>query len=327
MTVPSWVNLKTEVTKIQCESSENVKVICKDGSEFCADHVICTVSLGVLKDCHMSLFEPKLPEVKQKAIQYLGIGCVNKLHFEFPVKWWPENLTGFNFLWESDDESAPNFWESDDPNVLETIYDGVCLYFGFIVAFTFSNESMNYFHCSKFPLWTRALIGFYPVTSHPLAMNAWVTGPSARHVETLPPQIVQTTCINLLKRFIGSKFEIPDPVNFCRSNWYTNPFTRGSYSFRQVSSELNDVWATHLSLPILSPNKKPVSFQTDNCLFMMMNEYCTQRTDSTIVNLYPSFLLLVDLLCWGSNSFTLLFNCTWCFRNWSEGSSKAQRVL
>jgi len=48
---------------------ESVTVKCKDGTELRADHVISTVSLGVLKDLHKTLFQPNLSEIKQLAIE------------------------------------------------------------------------------------------------------------------------------------------------------------------------------------------------------------------------------------------------------------------
>jgi hypothetical protein len=44
-------------------------VKCADGSAYCCDHVICTVSLGVLKSKSNQLFTPPLEEEKQSAIK------------------------------------------------------------------------------------------------------------------------------------------------------------------------------------------------------------------------------------------------------------------
>jgi hypothetical protein len=46
-----------------------VRVVCENGTELIADHVICTVSLGVLKEKHNTLFKPCLSEKKQNAIK------------------------------------------------------------------------------------------------------------------------------------------------------------------------------------------------------------------------------------------------------------------
>ncbi|XDV30052.1 hypothetical protein PO909_033051 [Leuciscus waleckii] len=51
-----------------------VKVVCENGQSFEADHVIVTVSLGVLKDKATTMFEPSLPEKKLSAIENLGFG-------------------------------------------------------------------------------------------------------------------------------------------------------------------------------------------------------------------------------------------------------------
>ena len=55
---------------------------------FEVDYVITTVSLGVLKADHESLFEPKLPKRKIEAIQKLGFGLVDKIFLEFDRLWW-----------------------------------------------------------------------------------------------------------------------------------------------------------------------------------------------------------------------------------------------
>jgi len=60
------VVLNKEVTKINWKSTENqkVNVECRDGSTYSADHVIVTVSVGVLKHIHEKTFQPLLPDYK-----------------------------------------------------------------------------------------------------------------------------------------------------------------------------------------------------------------------------------------------------------------------
>lgn len=50
-----------------------VCVKCTDGSMFIADHVILTISLGVLKEQMLTLFKPVLPPCKNDAIRVSAI--------------------------------------------------------------------------------------------------------------------------------------------------------------------------------------------------------------------------------------------------------------
>ncbi len=66
--VENRIKLNKEVAKISWAGAV-CSVECSDGSSYNADHVICTMSLGVLKECHNNLFSPKLPEIKINAIE------------------------------------------------------------------------------------------------------------------------------------------------------------------------------------------------------------------------------------------------------------------
>lgn len=60
-----------------------VTISCENGQEIDADAVVVTVSLGVLKSGSI-LFDPELPDSKQKAISRLGFGLLNKVIRETP---------------------------------------------------------------------------------------------------------------------------------------------------------------------------------------------------------------------------------------------------
>ncbi len=49
---------------------------------------------------------------------------MNKLHFDFPIKWWPENILGFKLLWELQDPIIHYSSTVTDKELLNEI-DGV----------------------------------------------------------------------------------------------------------------------------------------------------------------------------------------------------------
>ncbi|KAG5895279.1 hypothetical protein JTB14_015145 [Gonioctena quinquepunctata] len=66
-----------------CEkTNRNVEVICDNGKKFLADHVICTLPLGVLKQSVNTIFQPPLPDYKLEAIDRLLFGTVDKILLE-----------------------------------------------------------------------------------------------------------------------------------------------------------------------------------------------------------------------------------------------------
>ncbi|XP_044738284.1 spermine oxidase-like [Chrysoperla carnea] len=220
--------LNKEVNNIiwNSEPDQNmVTVKCSDGSEYKADHVIVTVSLGVLKDQIRTLFTPKLPRKKLNAIDNIQFGTLDKLIFEFAQPWWPKNSTGYNFVWR----------ESEIEEKIREFGDDV-----------FSNT------------WLLDVTGFFPIENQPNVLLGWIYGQSANHEESLPEEEVKSKVLKLMRMFLGKKFNIPEPVNFTRSKWATNKHFLGSYSYRSVNTEKSKVDDMDLANPLKNSAGKDV---------------------------------------------------------------------
>lgn len=68
-----------------------------NGSMMEADHVLVTVPLGVLKAGSI-IFDPPLPATKQRAINQLGMGLLNKHWLRFDHVFWPKSYDWHEFL-------------------------------------------------------------------------------------------------------------------------------------------------------------------------------------------------------------------------------------
>ncbi|XP_069688815.1 uncharacterized protein [Periplaneta americana] len=232
--VGSRIEYKKEVTHIRWDDLPEDKagkavVECSDGSSYTADHIILTVSLGVLKERAHAMFSPPLPPLKLNAVRGLGIGSVDKIFLKFPYRWWPAEHSGFSLLWT--DEDASSFRPSGDTG------EGV------------GGKS-----------WLKDVFGFYSVDNQPLVLCGWIVGPPARYMEQLSDEQVTQGCHELLQKFAGRGFNVtvPRPERVVRSSWSKNPHFRGSYSFRSMESEALGAYASHLAEPLTTEKNKPV---------------------------------------------------------------------
>lgn len=83
-----------------------VKIVCDNDTEYYADHVICTVPLGVLKEHHKTLFQPELPQYKLESIDHLLFGTVDKIFLEYDRPFLNKDISEVMLLWDS----------AEDPN-------------------------------------------------------------------------------------------------------------------------------------------------------------------------------------------------------------------
>lgn len=148
-----------------------VKIVCNDNTEYYAEHVICTIPLGVLKENHHTLFEPELPQYKQESIDHLLFGTVDKIFLEYDRPFLNKDISEVMLLWDTNDEAT------DDANAIEHTW------FRKIYSFSKINETL--------------LLG-------------WISGKEAEYMETLPHTTVADVCTDILRKFLKDPF-VPKP--------------------------------------------------------------------------------------------------------------------
>ncbi|RLN24137.1 hypothetical protein C2845_PM07G20620 [Panicum miliaceum] len=188
-----------------------------------ADHVILTVSLGVLKaslsgkDAPAAgaiAFDPPLPQFKREAVTRLGFGVVNKLFMEVEPTEAPEPEGGGG---------------------------------GQPPAFPFLHMAFRG-HVPKIPWWMRGTESICPVHAGSRVALAWFAGREAAHLESLPDDEVIRGVNATLDSFL------PAPPRWRvkrvkRSGWARDPLLLGSYSYVAVGSSGEDLDAMAEPLP------------------------------------------------------------------------------
>ncbi|KAG6411259.1 hypothetical protein SASPL_129337 [Salvia splendens] len=154
------IQLDRKVKKIEwapsaasCESGRPVALHFSDGTAMSADHIIVTVSLGVLKAGTTSsgegwnLFHPSLPSCKAGAISRLGYGLVNKVFLRL----------------------SPNYRGDDGFPFLQMVF----------------HPSDSELRNPKVPQWIRRTWFLCPIYSNSRTVLSWFTGQEALELEKL----------------------------------------------------------------------------------------------------------------------------------------------
>ncbi|XP_055604607.1 peroxisomal N(1)-acetyl-spermine/spermidine oxidase-like [Uranotaenia lowii] len=218
--IEDMIVFNKKVTSINWNSGpdEPVKVTCSDGTEYKADHVILTVSLGVLKEKYHEMFVPTLPIMKQNAIKGIFFGTVNKIMMEFETPFWNDFGNVFSLLW--------------DPTDLEEI------------------------RASKHS-WIVAAASIFKVDCQPNLLVIWLNGPKGRESELLPDAEIIEGIMVLLNKFLKFA-AVEKPKQIMRSKWSTDPNFRGSYSSRSLATNLLRTGFRDLAVPLTDCLGKPV---------------------------------------------------------------------
>jgi monoamine oxidase len=179
-----------------------VTVLTRDGRSYCADHVIFTGSLGVLKHQALDssplpgLFEPPLPSEKQGAIDRLGISGVDKVFIRFGKQFWNETVGRYCLCWPTVDRESK-------------------------------------FYCNPEFSWLQKLSSlFYRHSQSPVVIG-WITGEEAIKMALETDHSLCEKLREVVKYFTG-KSSIPEAVDILRSNWSSDELIRGSYTYPAV---------------------------------------------------------------------------------------------
>ncbi|MCI4378637.1 hypothetical protein PGIGA_G00218300 [Pangasianodon gigas] len=234
--LPSGTILRnTEVKSIQWgskgdegkEENHPVRVICENDQIIETDHVIVTVSLGVLKQKARTMFEPALPKSKLDAIERLGFGTVDKIFLYFSERFWPEDCAGIQLVWDKGPEDKAVYSRQDEEDAWKET-------------------------------WFKKICGFDTVARHPTVLCGWITGREALHMETLQDSEIGGTCVRLLRSFTG--WSVPDVSQVLISRWGHDPHVQGSYTFVPHCVNVKEHEALAAPLPSFSqvPERKPL---------------------------------------------------------------------
>jgi len=204
------IQLNCTVTQINNQDPSNIIVSYKNKfSQSCtilAKHVICTVSLGVLK-ANSIKFCPPLPPKKQLAIDALGMAHLNKC-----ILYWHGMETVF---WPKDTEwlirvvepklnlvSHASKYDRDNNNVS-------------------SVEFVDFYNAYSLNGGLPLLVGY-------------VAGSDAIQMEHLMDDAIVQCALHSLECMFGHA--IPSPTHTIVTRWSNDPLSQGGYSFLKVNS-------------------------------------------------------------------------------------------
>ncbi|KAJ8564545.1 hypothetical protein K7X08_001005 [Anisodus acutangulus] len=223
------------------DGTKPVKLHFYDGSIMYADHVIVTVSLGVLKQGirdNSGMFSPPLPIFKTEAISRLGFGVVNKLFLQL------------------------------SPNSDEDGSDGMMFPY---LQMVFHQSDSKLRH-PKIPWWMRRTASLCPIYGRSNVVLSWFAGKEALELESLGDEEIIDGYSTMISNLLGNSKHLcngyANSAESCikfdkvlKSQWGTDPLFLGSYSYVAVGSSGDDLDTMAEPLPKMSNhsfNSKPL---------------------------------------------------------------------
>ncbi|KAJ6641285.1 Spermine oxidase [Pseudolycoriella hygida] len=218
--VESKILVNKEVTNINWDGAV-ITLRCADNSQYLADYVIFTGSLGVLKHRHNTLFTPTLPARKTSAIQYSDYGSLEKIFLEFSAPFWDQsyNFAEFSILWTERD----------------------------IAELTGTSRE-----------WLIHIGYFRRIDAFPTLLGVFFIGARIPDFNAFDQNKIINDCHWLLSRAYTPN--VPRPINAIRSNWITLRNFMGAYSLFTPTSAYYGATPSRLAEPVNGSNGRPRIF-------------------------------------------------------------------
>ncbi|KAJ8311839.1 hypothetical protein KUTeg_010611 [Tegillarca granosa] len=187
------------------DNQYEISVQCENGEIFYANHVICTVSLGVLKAACDRMFNPSLPTEKLQAIDRIGFGIVDKVILHFDEAITEPDVFRLELLWDSDNVEINDLRHTWYRKIysFEIIYDNVLV----VSHFCAHIKVCQILNVVMFP-------ELYIVHSC-MFIIAWLSGKEALYMESLTEEQVGQDLVEVLKKILR-KTDIPQPSKVTR---------------------------------------------------------------------------------------------------------------
>lgn len=151
------------------------------------ENVVCTMSLGFLKENLEKIIEPSnlIPNEKLVAVSRIGYGTVNKIFLEYEKPFWSDNLEGVHNIWIKEDD-------------IEYLL----------------NKTKNFTDNN----WFENISYFETVNNHENLLSAWIGG--CQFSEKYSDEKIASDCTMVLRKMLKNK-DIPIPKSvkrFLKSN-------------------------------------------------------------------------------------------------------------
>ncbi|XP_077078864.1 polyamine oxidase (exo-N4-amino) 1 isoform X2 [Siphateles boraxobius] len=174
-----------------------VCIVCENGEEILADHVIVTISLGCLKAQASSLFIPSLPTEKMEVIDKLCFGNIAKIFLVYEEAFWENEVGTISLIYEDDTPASVS------TNKMQWL------------------KNLQYFSVLR------------PKERFGNILIGWCPGDIADLIETMTDEELSTAVTDHLKMFFGHS-NIPQPKSILSTKWRSNKFVKGTYTFLPV---------------------------------------------------------------------------------------------
>ena len=155
------------------EENKDLIVIC--------ENIVCTMSLGYLKENLTNLIEPIsfISNEKQMAVSRIGYGTVNKIFLFYEKPFWDECLSGIQPIWLL----------NENETILSKLND---------------IDELN---------WYESISYFDRVKDHKNVLCAWLSG--CEFFEQFSNEKISNDCTLVLKKFLNNN-NIPEPIKILK---------------------------------------------------------------------------------------------------------------